>query len=286
MEHQQEDQGSSQIFIKEEAPSEEFESGRNKVKADWCEIDMEIKSETEEHYKYSKDLNPIPLKKTKNKQLEEKIFMFCDLCEFKTKLTCNFKKHKRTVHEKVKNMCPYCNKEFLYLKEHVDTIHLKKNFFECKECDFTTVRKGTIRRHMQTHETLRIKETCPICFVELFNIKQHIKKVHAEPILIKDDYQCPNCPYKGTKVNLNSHVLNVHEVSFTKCTVCNKDVNIRKLNSHMKKHEANPFSCNPCNKTFRVSRDLVRHVLYYHKNHRNTCEYCGKDVTSLKQHVK
>ena len=33
-------------------------------------------------------------------------------------------------------------------------------------------------------------------------------------------------------------------------------------------------------------RDLARHVLYYHKKHRNKCEYCGKEVTSLKQHVK
>ena len=33
-------------------------------------------------------------------------------------------------------------------------------------------------------------------------------------------------------------------------------------------------------------RDLARHVLYYHKKHRNKCEYGGKEVTSLKQHVK
>eukprot|EP00090_Calanus_glacialis_P038513 TRINITY_DN67181_c0_g1_i1.p1 TRINITY_DN67181_c0_g1~~TRINITY_DN67181_c0_g1_i1.p1 ORF type:complete len:387 (-),score=79.94 TRINITY_DN67181_c0_g1_i1:106-1266(-) len=290
-----EEQKPPEIFFKEEVPSEPFEpeDETNRNIMNWCEVEMKIKSETEDQFKFTnisknrKDFDlysGIPIK-TKNKQHQDKIDIYCDLCEFKTKFPCNLKKHKTTVHDKVKNMCPFCNKEFLYLKEHIDTVHLKNKLFACKDCDFSTVRLGCMRRHMKTHET-RAKQTCPICFIKSYNVDKHVKKVHEDPVQIKSDFQCPQCPYKGTKVNLNSHVLNVHEVTFTHCTVCNKEVNTRKLNSHMKKHQANQFSCNPCNKTFRVSRDLARHVLYYHKKHRNTCEYCGKDVTSLKQHVK
>ena len=33
-------------------------------------------------------------------------------------------------------------------------------------------------------------------------------------------------------------------------------------------------------------RDLARQILDYHKKNRNKCKYCGKEITSLKQHVK
>ena len=130
MDHQQEDQGSSQIFIKEEAPSENFESGGNTIKTDWCEIDMEIKSETGDHYKYVEDPNPIPLKKTME-ELPDILGEWVDL-EMKDDLTTDLGKETFS--------CDECSKIFSMqnnLKRHIKIVHerkgrWKKNWEETK----------------------------------------------------------------------------------------------------------------------------------------------------------
>ena len=233
------------------------------------------------------DFYPKKVKGIDKTQYYDKTYTNCDMCEFKTKFPSNLKKHKITVHEKVKKLCQFCNKGFIYLKEHIDTMHSKSKLYVCKHCNFSSVKLSGLRSHMKRkHSEPRVKQTCPICFIKCFNIQIHVKRIHEDPVQQQEDFHCTTCPYKGTRINLKSHIKMVHNVTYTHCQVCNKEVNAYKITSHMKKHQENQFSCNPCNKTFSVMRDLARHVLYYHKNHRNKCEYCGKEVTSLKQHVK
>jgi len=222
-----------------------------------------------------------------NSQTLEKDFK-CDICKFESRFASNLKKHKRTVHDRVKSKCNICFKTFTYLKEHIDAMHKKNKLYICKDCNFSCVRISGLRSHVKRmHNESRVKETCPICFVKCFDIQIHLKKIHENPLPLENEFPCTSCSYKGSKKSyLYSHIKMAHDITFTFCKVCNQEINALKISSHMKKHQENQFSCNPCDKTFRVMRDLARHILYHHKKHRNKCEHCGKVVTSLKKHVK
>jgi hypothetical protein len=212
----QEVESPSEILFKaeeDEVSLDQFESG---------DIDKQLMNQSDDAIKYKPENGDTPQKvyyesenilydvcdfyPKKAKGIDktpyyDKTYTNCDMCEFKTKFPSNLKKHKITVHEKVKKLCQFCNKGFIYLKEHIDTMHSKSKLYVCKHCNFSSVRLSGLRSHMKRkHSEPRVKQTCPICFIKCFNIQIHVKRIHEDPVQQREDFHCTSCSYKGTKI--------------------------------------------------------------------------------------
>ena len=64
--------------------------------------------------------------------------MKCHLCEATFKRKGDFKRHLKTIHEKLKRFeCKKCEKEFVlehYLKRHVNQMHKSPTLNQGKDC--------------------------------------------------------------------------------------------------------------------------------------------------------
>jgi len=61
--------------------------------------------------------------------------------------------------------CVHCNKSFKtknYLNNHIKHIHLKDKIFYCDMCEYSSPKKGNLKRHMLTHTGLR-PFSCSFC---------------------------------------------------------------------------------------------------------------------------
>ena len=100
----------------------------------------------------TKDLNYHLRMAQCDKKKDEKIMYQCDDCEKKFTLEASLAKHKKGIHEKIKDkICPQCSS--CNLKLHVNRVHLGKKLQ---------------------------KETCEYCDKEFSNIEYHMKLYHAE----------------------------------------------------------------------------------------------------------
>jgi len=214
----------------------------------------------------------------------------CDECVFKTPYKKNLFLHIKTVHRQITSVCSYCNKEYKFLKAHIEAVHEKPKSFKCEECDFVCYKRaGLNSHHKRRHTDYFVRQACPICFmkVDVKYLPDHINKVHENPEPKEKTFQCEECPYLGaTKNNLLGHTKINHKIIKITCEICDKQINKQKRSSHMRTHMDNQFSCQPCNKTFRERKYLARHILFVHKDHTNTCTHCGTEVTDLRTHVK
>ena len=90
----------------------------------------------------------------------------CETCGKELQDKYTFKAHISAVHNKVKNPCDICGKEFANLKQHISLVHekMKKN----KNINSILIRK--------------LKAECDICGKELTagRIKRHVKEIHKK----------------------------------------------------------------------------------------------------------
>lgn len=112
-------------------------------------------------------------------------YFFCPLCGKAFKEAGNLRRHKDTVHEKLRNFsCQDCGKSFGEagnLRRHKETVHEKVKNFYCKDCGKAFGEAGNLRRHKETvHE--RVKNYACHCgktFAERGNLKRHADTVHV-----------------------------------------------------------------------------------------------------------
>ena len=92
-----------------------------------------------------------------DKNIEERVIYQCDDCGKKFSLATSLSKHKKGIHENIKDkMCPhcsYCTYSGYNLKLHLNKMHLGKT---------------------------KMKETCDFCGIESFSLQYHLKLYHAE----------------------------------------------------------------------------------------------------------
>ena len=73
-------------------------------------------------------------------QGENKPFNF-EICDYRSSLIGNLKKHVESVHEEKKafkcEICDYSSSYKHHLKSHVASVHEKKKPFKCEVCDFS-----------------------------------------------------------------------------------------------------------------------------------------------------
>ncbi|XP_076288024.1 zinc finger Y-chromosomal protein [Lasioglossum baleicum] len=162
-------------------------------------------------------------------------------------------------------------------------------------------------------ETLKLEKIyCDVCKTTIFerNYKKHLLRHNFK------DYQCDMCSKKyKQKRALTKHKLTIHgDAPLHNCQYCDfVTVHFSYLRIHvMRKHNNTfPFSCQKCDRRFRVRADYMKHIvthdgepcicdvcgakvpnkisLYFHKNYNHTvkdpkfpCTVCNKKLQSQK----
>lgn len=248
----------------------------------------EEKSESSEHEdeETSKDVNdgekPKKSRGRKKKRLKtdkEKNCHKCTECDKAFPRPANLRNHFLKKHRGAKH-CKYCQKAFEiddeyleHMKMEEERIKLKKNQRQkvhvCEVCGLTTRFRSNLVKHMDTHLPDNNCVKCDIChksFKSLMLLKNHIM-YHKEKT-----YECTICNRKFLfSKDLERHGRLVHEklTEYTTCTICNKQVSAKGLNSHVKQvhMDIRPHTCPVCNVAFKSSSNLKKH-LYSHSGTR------------------
>ena len=133
--------------------------------------------------------------------------------------------HMSIHDEPVQLQCPECNSafstelEFEWHKETTHEVSLMRSLYQCKLCDFTSVKQHDLNQHMQAlHMAVRVdigtKDQlaieCNLCDYSCrYNIqlRKHLRTIH----LMEQKYTCKECEYSTDYVaNTWKHTVNQH----------------------------------------------------------------------------
>ena len=184
--------------------------------------------------------------------------------------------HVKNVHQKSgKIACSECNKSMKKenMGRHMKNIHSgKQDQFQCKLCTFKTIYSESLRGHIK-YKHQGVRYDCNICEYKATtkgSLADHIKSMH----LNERQQQCNICDYKTTtKSKLTKHVKNVHcKSEQIMCTQCNKLIQKRYLNQHMKMlhSEVKPpqYDCTICSFQTIYQTGVKLHVKKVHQKGR------------------
>ena len=189
----------------------------------------------------------------------------CDSCEYIAPNSYILNLHRDGKHGEKKE-CQQCDKSFQYtndLKEHIKVIHngIKK---KCPHCDFQCDFKSAFRRHMKAnHAISNLKcEICNELFIQKGRLNIHKSVVHEGKIL-----ECEQCDYTYTSFDaINGH--------------------------RRRKHSNNPNrekkKCQQCDKSFKYTHDLKKHIKVIHEGIKKKCPHCDFQAdfnSGLKKHM-
>ncbi|KAF5290476.1 hypothetical protein FQA39_LY03580 [Lamprigera yunnana] len=224
-----------------------------------------------------KDLLVEHLNMTKNVQYS------CQECKFTTRLECSLKHFRihRGMHDKY--MIEECN--FQPSQNFCLTQQWKSgDKYICNECNYTTLIKSSLRRHVKIHKGAEYKcKDCDYETVRKDNLKQHVK-IHTG-----DEYKCKYCDFKTAwQSNLYKHV-KIHTGDEYKCKDCDYKTRWKEsLKQHVKIHTGDEYKCKDCDYKTRWKESLKQHVKI-HTGDESKCKYCDYKTRwkqSLKEHVK
>ena len=211
------------------------------------------------------------------KKLENNESIICDICG-KSMRRFRMKKHKKLVHEKVKeHECTSCGKRFgekSGLKSHIQMIH-EDTKHACEQCGKLLSSKQAVIVHVQTFHEKKRDFPCDLC-TYVSGTKQALQKhtqtqhlgIHEE----RKTVQCDRCPkvflsYQG----LDAHIQGFHEkLKPFKCeiTSCEKSFSqLQSLQYHIRVVHENikQFECNICKKPFGKKSNLTVHMKTAHE---------------------
>ena len=215
----------------------------------------------------------------------------CDKCD---KVYTNqgiLTRHKRIIHEKIRENCNQCGKDFndgSALRSHIERIHLHITY-TCDVCEKPFGAKRELKYHklkLHGNESYECKQ-CNKHFSSKGNLKQHIT-IHVKDKMksvkkVSKSSMCEKCnKYFSCKGNLNKHMTNVHGEKYN-CKVCQKVLSKNGLNKHNKAFHAKDNSkhhCLECNRAFIWKSDLKNHCDSVHEKIRHQCNGCEKSFSS------
>ncbi|XP_061572426.1 zinc finger protein ZFAT-like isoform X2 [Cololabis saira] len=162
----------------------------------------------------------------------------CSVCNYTGRSRSNLKTHMNRHNLERHHLCDLCGKKFkskLTLKSHRLSHTDEGKRFQCSECDFTSVFKPSLLRHMEQHAKFK-PFRCAHCHYSC-NIagalKRHYNMKHpdqtyenAGPGLPNSDtlkqqggMKCPECDFVyGTKWELNRHLKSKHSMKVVEAT--------------------------------------------------------------------
>lgn len=221
---------------------------------DHCNSKFSLKRTLEEH------ILRVHLRKTPRSK--------CEHCG-KYLVSTNLKRHIRAVHEKQLDfVCDACNKGFQnkqMLRDHLAVVHLNQQNHLCTICNKNFAHSFALVRHLNTVHGAQPRIKCEKCvktFTRRGDYKSHLKLHKTRP------FHCQSFPCKfmsQTKEALEKHELVTH---------------IKPKWYRQVKH-----TCSKCDKTYKSSLGLKRHVDKEHLGLMFQCDLCGKKLTR-KDHIR
>lgn len=178
--------------------------------------------------------------------------------------------------------CLKCNINFFsrsQLKVHNEYRHVdfKTALFKCKTCKRGFNYEPQYRAHMVKHATTNdfICEVCGKGFKSDNLREQHHTRIHEE----RQTVACPVC---GLQVlNLKRHTDYKHkEAEKIECEHCHRMIRKKYVATHFREQHAEPtLECNVCSKMFRTRDKLKQHV-NQHLGIRIPCLFCEHSATN------
>lgn len=212
----------------------------------------------------------------------------------------SFINHARKHKKGLRYCCEYCNKQFAYIKKHINSFHGDICLNTCQNCGAIFENEELLQDHLILYskgykkKRKRSKEydlKCKDCnkeFKSRSNLQQH-RLVHTER---SREFSCHVCGKMFfTKGTLSTHMNTHDEMKPFKCEFCPLAFRARgNLQSHISLHSgAKPFVCEQCGKSFRVKRHLKSHSIVHTDLMPYKCEYCNKPFrfkTRLNLHLR
>nr|CAI5835594.1 unnamed protein product [Callosobruchus analis] len=227
----------------------------------------------------------------------------CTKCSYKTTIAGYLKRHMVQHPDGIP--CMYCDKTFIHkrtLDEHIIKNHpsyissVTNKIHKCTKCNFKTVDKRTLRRHVCQNDTQDL--TCIHCnamFKQKLYLQEHVIQNHPESVMSVTSriHECTMCNFKTMLDDkLHEHLLK-HTETTAVCIHCNEPFkSITMLDEHIiKKHPSSIPSitrkihkCTTCDFSTTIHTEFKRHQLkhtdaYINRNS-NICVHCNKSFLS------
>nr|CAH7764374.1 unnamed protein product [Callosobruchus chinensis] len=256
----------------------------------------------------------------------------CTHCTYKSTIKKYFKQHIWSHSSDKPGECKHCTATFKTkraLYEHVVKKHpdfsasiTACKVYKCSYCEFKTIQKLSLDRHMVNHPNKYNPLTCKYCeatFTRKKILNDHMMKKHPDFKEAVSDkiHECSYCSYKTiVKQYLNEHIKKVEARKYKKtcfplpknhiCVVCFKSFGQKiQLGEHILRHHddrehinlvlsisSKVHTCRCCEYKTTLKAQLAEHILRHHKNagaHLSTisskihsCSYCEYKTTLKK----
>ena len=176
--------------------------------------------------------------------------------------------HIKMVHEKASHTCEICGIVFKAEKNYKVHLMIHKNeekSVKCPECDKCYYTIHELRRHQLIHKEKRyLCSQCDYTTVSRNILKRHVNTVHSDV----RNFKCPTCgdAFK-TKTTMEHHQISRHQdVRNFECDVCGKRFKKRThLGTHKRIHTGDYYgSC--CGINFVQKWNYKNHVAKFHSN--------------------
>ena len=249
----------------------------------------------------------------------------CKLCDFKTNVRIDFINHVKTAHGGKQFQCSECSMQFTNdgnLRRHISGMHEEKQIkcflcdyktnvkhlldehfqvvhegipFQCPQCDFQAKWKSALSHHVTNVHKKDKEHLCPHCghiASNKGNLKLHIKKKHEGFVYPSENLQCPHCEFKGNKLRMKRHLINVHDDGEKEvCSQCGFATATRiGLKNHIRdKHEEPRHFCTQCDYKCTREHYLKQHIKTVHEGLTYPCPHCdfkSKYEASVSAHIK
>ncbi|KAF2887295.1 hypothetical protein ILUMI_18878 [Ignelater luminosus] len=220
----------------------------------------------------------------------------CNLCDFKTALRTNLKKHKLSVHVTERKfeceLCPYRAKVRDGLKRHMDKTHNKGGYFTCNVCDYKTEFKHNLIEHAKSHTGENFFK-CTEC--EYRGKTRRSLKIHMVKHSTQRSFECYECGHKTKLKNaLIIHIQKHRTDKRHKCVDCGYSTSLKYcLNKHLKRYGHNAdcndeiFRCDICDYVTSSDQILKWHVKV-HTGEKlfecHLCEYKTNSSSNFRKH--
>ena len=148
----------------------------------------------------------------------DKMFV-CDQCIYETVRKSDLKRHKKTIHDKIKDIkCNYNECNFTCstssdLKKHINQVHLqiKENKCDYKLCDFKCYKKCDLKRHKKSvHERPQESKKMSLGEYKIYKILENLNIEFTRELKFQDLKSDKKSPLRydfGIRINDDKYLL-------------------------------------------------------------------------------